>query len=100
MGILGSIGNVLGKIPQILGLVGTAIGIVEKIGGIFHKGEPVTGEEKKAAALALIHDSIEGAEIIAKKDIVDDDLFESGLSKVIDGFVDMLNASLWYKKKI
>jgi hypothetical protein len=38
-------------------------------------------------------------EAVAAKDIVDEDKFHDGLSKIIDGTVDCLNASLWAKKK-
>jgi hypothetical protein len=39
------------------------------------------------------------SEAVAAKDIVDEGKFRDGLTKVIDGTVDCLNASLWAKKK-
>ena len=38
-------------------------------------------------------------EAIATKDIVDNDKFQDGLGKVIDGTVQCLNASIWAKAK-
>jgi hypothetical protein len=38
------------------------------------------------------------ARSVANKDIVDENKFRDGLSKVIDGVVDCLNASAWAKK--
>jgi hypothetical protein len=35
---------------------------------------------------------------VANKDVVDPDKFQGGLSKIIDGAVDCLNASVWAKK--
>jgi len=36
---------------------------------------------------------------VASKQIVDEGKFSSGLSKVIDGVVDCMNASVWAKAK-
>ena len=58
-----------------------------------------SGGEKKEAALSFVGAALSMSEAIAAKDIVDEGKFREGLSKVIDGTVDCLNASLWAKKK-
>jgi len=44
-------------------------------------------------------ESSAAGEAIATKDIVDNGKFQEGLSKVIDGTVQCLNASVWAKAK-
>ena len=58
-----------------------------------------SGGEKKEAALSFVGAALSMSEAIAAKDIVDEGKFRDGLSKVVDGTVDCLNASLWAKKK-
>jgi len=58
-----------------------------------------SGGEKKEAALSFVSAALSMSEAIAAKDVVDEDKFRDGLSKVVDGTVDCLNASLWAKKK-
>jgi hypothetical protein len=58
-----------------------------------------SGGEKKEAALSFVGAALSMSEAISAKDIVDEGKFREGLSKVIDGTVDCLNASLWAKKK-
>lgn len=55
------------------------------------------GEQKKESALAFVAAAISMAESLANHDILDDKKFREGLSKVIDGVVDCLNASAWAK---
>ena len=58
-----------------------------------------SGGDKKEAALSFVSAALSMSEAVAAKDIVDENKFHDGLSKVIDGTVDCLNASLWAKKK-
>jgi hypothetical protein len=58
-----------------------------------------SGGDKKEAALSFVGAALSMGEAVAAKDIVDENKFHDGLSKVIDGTVDCLNASLWAKKK-
>ena len=58
-----------------------------------------SGGEKKEAALSFVSAALSMSEAIAAKDVVDEGKFRDGLSKVVDGTVDCLNASLWAKKK-
>ncbi len=57
------------------------------------------GTDKKGAALNIITSALSMAEAVSNKDIVDQDKFRSGISQIIDGTVQCLNASLWAKAK-
>ncbi len=56
------------------------------------------GNDKKQAVLSFVSAAVSLADAVANKDVVDADKFQSGLSKIIDGAVDCLNASVWAKK--
>jgi hypothetical protein len=56
------------------------------------------GNQKKDAVLGLVGTLLNFAESISAKDIVDQDAFNDGLKKAIDGIVQVLNASVWAKK--
>src|SRR5581483_9311606 len=51
-----------------------------------------SGGEKKEAALSFVSAALSMSEAIAAKDVVDEGKFRDGLSKVVDGTVDCLNA--------
>jgi hypothetical protein len=57
-----------------------------------------SGSDKKEAAMSFIAAALSISEAVASKDIVDDGKFKDGLSKVIDGVVQCLNASAWAVK--
>jgi hypothetical protein len=57
-----------------------------------------TGSDKKEAAMSFIAAALSITEAVSNKDIVDDGKFKDGLSKVIDGVVQCLNASAWAVK--
>ena len=71
-------------------------GIVHAVEGLFG-GRP--GDDKKAAALSFIQSALAMGEAVTSRDIVDDEKFKAGLSKIVDGTVDCLNASVWAKAK-
>jgi hypothetical protein len=52
------------------------------------------GEKKKAAALEIVGAAINMADAVTMKHIADSEKFTEGLSSVIDGVVECLNASL------
>ena len=58
-----------------------------------------TGNDKKQAALSFASSALNLTDAIANKSIVDVNAFNDGLSKVIDGVVACLNASVWNKKQ-
>ena len=49
--------------------------------------------------LLITWPAFETSEAIANRDVVDEDKFRDGLSKIIDGVVECLNASAWAKSK-
>jgi hypothetical protein len=56
-----------------------------------------SGAEKKEAALSLVQSALAMTDAIAQRQIVDENKFKDGLSKIIDGTVECLNASCWAK---
>jgi len=86
MGFIATLLRGIGYVPAILTAVENLFG-------------PGNGSTKKNSSLALIQSVLGFGEAIAQKDIVDQDSFNEGLSKTIDGTVQMLNASVWHKAK-
>ena len=56
-----------------------------------------SGAEKKDAALSFVQAALSISDAITNRQIVDEVKFKEGLSKVIDGTVECLNASVWAK---
>jgi hypothetical protein len=57
-----------------------------------------SGAEKKDAAMLFLENALNTVDAVASKDVVDAEQFRQGISKVIDGTVQCLNASTWAKK--
>jgi hypothetical protein len=57
-----------------------------------------SGSDKKEAAMSFVGAALSITEAVTNKDIVDDGKFKDGLSKIIDGVVQCLNASAWAVK--
>jgi hypothetical protein len=55
------------------------------------------GAEKKDAAMSFLQNAIAMADAVSAREIVDPDQFKDGISKIIDGTVECLNASAWAK---
>lgn len=55
------------------------------------------GNDKKQAALSFIGAALSMTEALTNREIIDEARFRDGLSKVIDGVVACLNASVWGK---
>jgi len=68
--------------------------VVSGIEGLFGTK---SGDQKKEAALSFVGSALSMTEAIAARQIVDDGKFREGLSKIIDGTVECLNASVWNK---
>ena len=83
--------NFLSKLLQGISFVPSIVNAVE---GLFGKN---TGGQKKDAALNFISAALGLGEALADKQVVDEDKFKDGLSKIIDGVVQCLNASVWAK---
>ena len=58
-----------------------------------------SGAEKKESAISFVGAALQLTEAVANREIVDEAKFKIGLSKVIDGTVDCLNASSWARAK-
>ena len=56
-----------------------------------------SGTEKKDAAMSFLESALSTVDAIAQRDIVDPEKFKDGISKIIDGTVECLNASTWGK---
>ena len=58
-----------------------------------------TGSEKKQAVMSFLGAALGITDAVTKQQIVDGEKFNSGLSKLIDGVVECMNASVWAKAK-
>jgi len=56
-----------------------------------------SGAEKKDAAMTFLDSALQTVDALAQRDVVDPDKFRDGISKIIDGTVECLNASAWAK---
>lgn len=83
--------NFLGKLLNGIAFVPA---IVHGIEGLFGSK---SGSDKKAAALSFVTNALSLTDAVAQKHVVDAAKFQDGLSKVIDGVVQCLNASVWAK---
>jgi len=69
--------------------------IVNSIEGLFgHQ----SGQQKKDSAISFVTAALQLTEAVASRDIVDEAKFREGLSKLVDGTVECLNASSWARK--
>ncbi len=56
-----------------------------------------SGVEKKVAAMSFLESALATVDAVAAREIVDPEKFRGGISKIIDGTVECLNASTWAK---
>jgi hypothetical protein len=56
-----------------------------------------SGADKKDAAMSFLENALGTVDAIAQREIVDPGKFKDGISKIIDGTVECLNASTWAK---
>lgn len=68
--------------------------LVNGIEGLFGNK---SGAEKKDAAMSFLQNALAMTDAIAAREIVEPDKFKEGISKIIDGTVECLNASTWAK---
>ncbi len=54
-----------------------------------------TGEQKRAAAIAIVGSAIGVVDAVYSKTIVDPEKFTAALGVIVDGVVACLNASIW-----
>ncbi len=84
--------NFLSKLLQGISFLPSIVSAVE---GLFGSK---SGSQKKDAALSFIGAALNLGEALSEKQVVDEERFRDGLSKIIDGVVQCLNASVWAKK--
>ncbi len=85
--------NFLSKLLQGITFVPAIVQGVEQLFG------SKNGATKKAAALSFVNSAVAATDSLAGKNVVDPQKFQDGLSKVIDGVVACLNASVWAAKQ-
>ena len=56
-----------------------------------------SGEKKKDAAMSFLQAALEVTDAVANRQIMDPEKFRNGISKIVDGTVECLNASSWIK---
>jgi len=56
-----------------------------------------SGSEKKDAAMSFLENALATVDAVAAREIVNPERFREGISKIIDGTVECLNASTWAK---
>ena len=54
-----------------------------------------SGAQKKDAAISFLESALTTVDAVAAREIVDPEKFKEGISKIIDGTVECLNASTW-----
>jgi hypothetical protein len=86
--------NFLQKLLQGIAFVPAVVNGIE---GLFGNR---TGQERKESAISFVGAALQLTEAVANREIVDEVKFKAGLSKVIDGAVECLNASSWAPKTV
>jgi hypothetical protein len=81
-------------INQLLRGIAFIPALVNGIEGLFGSK---SGEEKKSAAMSFLESALTTVDAVAAREIVDPEKFKNGISKIIDGTVECLNASTWAK---
>ena len=56
-----------------------------------------SGAEKKDAAMTFLESALQTIDAVSAREIVDPGKFRDGISKIVDGTVECLNASAWAK---
>jgi hypothetical protein len=81
-------------LSQLLRGIAFVPALVNGIEGLFGN-KP--GSEKKDAAMSFLQNAIAMTDAVASREIVNPEQFKDGISKIIDGTVECLNASTWCK---
>ena len=83
--------NFLSKLLQAIAVVP---GLISSIEGLFsHR----TGADKKDVVISFLETALSTGDAVLSREIVDQTQFKEGLSKIVDGTVECLNASVWAK---
>jgi hypothetical protein len=68
--------------------------LVNGIEGLFASK---TGAQKKDAAMSFLENALAMTDAIAQRQIINPEQFRDGISRIIDGVVECMNASTWAK---
>lgn len=68
--------------------------LVDGIEGLF--GDR-SGAQKKDAAMSFLESALSAADAVAAREIVNPEQFKDGISRIVDGVVQCMNASTWAK---
>jgi hypothetical protein len=82
-------------LSQLLRGIAFVPALVNGIEGLFGN-KP--GADKKDAAMSFLQNALAMTDAIAAREIVDPEKFKDGISQIIDGTVQCLNASTWCKQ--
>lgn len=82
-------------LSQLLRGIAFVPALVSGIEGLF--GDK-PGSEKKDAAMSFLQNALSTVDAVAAREIIAPDKFRDGISKIIDGTVECLNASTWCKQ--
>jgi hypothetical protein len=88
-------GRSMDFLSQLLRGIAFVPALVSGIEGLFGN-KP--GSEKKDAAMSFLESALATVDAIAAREIVDSIKFTNGISMIIDGTVQCLNASTWCKQ--
>jgi hypothetical protein len=87
--------KVMDFLSQLLRGIAFVPALVNGIEGLFASK---SGEEKKDAAMSFLQNALAMTDAVAAREIIDPVGFRQGISKIIDGTVECLNASTWCKQ--
>jgi len=87
-------GGVMNFLNQLLRGISFIPALVSGIEGLFASK---SGSEKKDAAMSFLESALSTVDAVAAREIIDPEKFKDGISKIIDGTVECLNASTWAK---
>jgi len=82
-------------LSQLLRGIAFVPALVSGIEGLFSSK---SGSEKKDAAMSFLQNALSMADAVAAREIIEPEKFRNGLSLVIDGTIQCLNASTWCKQ--
>jgi hypothetical protein len=82
-------------LSQLLRGIAFVPALVNGIEGLF-SNKP--GSEKKDAAMSFLQNALAMTDAVAAREIIEPEKFKAGISKIVDGTVECLNASTWCKQ--
>jgi hypothetical protein len=84
-------------LQQLLRGISFVPALVTGIEGLFGNK---SGPEKKDAAMSFLENALAMSDAIAAREIVNPEQFRDGISRIVDGVVQCMNASAWTKPPV